>query len=64
MNRLDVAIYLIVVGAMFLDWISAARAFNDGNICEGLQCFAGIVLLGLGYIVALLREIRDQRRKQ
>lgn len=61
MRRWDRIFYLIVAGAMFLDWILAVHAFNEGNICEGLKCFAGIVLLGLGYIVALLREIRDQR---
>ena len=61
MDRWDTIIYLLVFGAMLLDWLFAAHAFNEGDICAGLKNFAGIVLLGLGYIATLLR---DQRRKQ
>ena len=53
MNHWDRIIFLIVAGVMFIDWLFAAHAFNEGNIC------AGIVMPGLGYIVALLCEIRD-----
>lgn len=63
MRRWDWILYLIVAGAMFLDWFCAVHAFNESNICEGLKCFAGIVLLGLGYIAALLHEICDRRKK-
>ena len=64
MIRWDGIVYLMVAGAMFLNFVFAIHAFNENNICEGFKCFAGIVLLGLGYIATLLREICDQRRNK